>query len=587
MSEKGTSAGFWSDSDRGSKGSGNAGFTQYTIWTIFFCLPFIYMQFLLGQYTQLGTILFKYLSPIGHGVAYVLISNLFLKTLRNSLLLNDSVVYFMSSFRRELQWTNCSPVYKIPCWDHNKKCKNCINSTYYMPGYIYFFFHYLEEPEIDPVNMSFSVPTLRKSIAHLVCWVFTSIVLMLATSNYVRAIKVIWQICIILLFLLILGCAVPDGKNSFLDLFVIGADSMTDVSTWSHTLNKAVTLFGLGRAFHFVHGSLIAHNSSVGLLSITVVTIHFVLTCAGSILAIASVNKIAYNTNTDRDHLTDISWATSLNTYFYVLPQGLGFMGIPQLWSIVYFGICILVNLNQQITHFIMIEKSLTDIYPNLLRYRKYVLSFFCLFSCMVSYLFLSRESFLIYKAVCYRMSDSNEMFNVVIMCILVCWIYGVQRFCDDIHFLTGKRTTKFWKICWYILPVIAMAAHGENVMMQLQSTTNDKIRRMDLLLYLLFLSPVPIMAAFQGFRFMRKRNLFGLLQPQERFGPPDRFERHLRRLFNPRKEVRSKRRAHICQHPCLIQTQELKTIIEEEVVNRGELLSKLTEDYESDESEY
>lgn len=116
----------------------DTGFTQYTVWTIFFCLPLLYMQLLLGQYTQLGTILFKYLSPIGHGVGFVLISNLFLKTIRNSLLLNDSVFYFMSSFRSELQWMNCSPRYKIPCWDKSKKCKNCINSTYYMPGYIYF-----------------------------------------------------------------------------------------------------------------------------------------------------------------------------------------------------------------------------------------------------------------------------------------------------------------------------------------------------------------------------------------------------------------------------------------------------------------
>lgn len=180
-------------------------------------------------------------------------------------------------------------------------------------------------------------------------------------------------------------------------------------------MREVITLFGLGRAFHVVHGSYMANDSPVGLLSIMIVIFNFLLTCACSILTIASVNKIAHYTNTEPDHRPAISWAANINTYFYVLPQGLGFMGIvnlklvdksintfsrltkynlpgvPQLWSCLYFGICILVNLNQQITHLIMIEKSLSDIFPNLSRYRKYVLSFFCIFSCIVSCLFLSR----------------------------------------------------------------------------------------------------------------------------------------------------------------------------------------------------
>ncbi|KAK9744545.1 Sodium:neurotransmitter symporter family [Popillia japonica] len=441
-----------------------------------------------------------------------------------------------------------------------------------MPGYIYFFFHYLENPDLSATQLNLSLPPLRKCMAHLVCWAFTSVVLMLATNHYIRAVRSIWCICLGFLMLLLLGCAAPDGKpdgkGSFLDLLLVGTSNITDISSWTNTLNNAVTLYGLGRAFHVVE---YPQQRSYVIWS------RQSFSCS-----IVCINKIAHYTKTDRDHLSHISWGISDNIYFYVLPQGLGFMGIPQLWSCVYFGLCILLNLNQQLTHLIMMEKALSDIYPNLSRYTRYVLTFFCIFTCIVSSLFLSKDSFLTYKEICYVIANNNEMFNVVVMCILVCWIYGVQRFSDDIHFTTGKETTMFWKICWYCLPIIAMAAHGEIMILQNQENTNTRV--LDAILYWILGSPVPIMAIIQIFKFMRKRDLFGVLRAEERFGPPERQERHMRRLFNPRKETKSKRRMQICQHPCIINNHVVELVIKSETGFREQCEEKLMEDYISDE---
>lgn len=38
---------------------------------------------------------------------------------------------------------------------------------------------------------------------------------------------------------------------------------------------------------------------------------------------------------------------------------------------------------------------------------------------------------------------------------IAVSWVYGVNRFCDDIKLMLGKETEIYWKICWaFIMPV-------------------------------------------------------------------------------------------------------------------------------------
>lgn len=46
-----------------------------------------------------------------------------------------------------------------------------------------------------------------------------------------------------------------------------------------------------------------------------------------------------------------------------------------------------------------------------------------------------------------------------IIEIFTVSWIYGVDRFCDDIEFMLGKKTGVYWKICWKFVTPAAMTA--------------------------------------------------------------------------------------------------------------------------------
>lgn len=48
----------------------------------------------------------------------------------------------------------------------------------------------------------------------------------------------------------------------------------------------------------------------------------------------------------------------------------------------------------------------------------------------------------------------------------------------------------------------------------------------------------------------------------QERWGPPDPQERHVRHLFNPREEIRSRRRNDTCKHKCLFASKVMLTYL-------------------------
>lgn len=41
--------------------------------------------------------------------------------------------------------------------------------------------------------------------------------------------------------------------------------------------------------------------------------------------------------------------------------------------------------------------------------------------------------------------------------CVGVCYCYGIQRFSDDIEYMTGSKPNVFWKVCWMFITPAAM----------------------------------------------------------------------------------------------------------------------------------
>ncbi len=40
----------------------------------------------------------------------------------------------------------------------------------------------------------------------------------------------------------------------------------------------------------------------------------------------------------------------------------------------------------------------------------------------------------------------------------IIMWVYGVNRFSDDLRFMLSTKTSYVWRICWVATPVILMA---------------------------------------------------------------------------------------------------------------------------------
>ncbi|KAK9687752.1 Sodium:neurotransmitter symporter family [Popillia japonica] len=172
-------------------------------------------------------------------------------------------------------------------------------------------------------------------------------------------------------------------------------------------------------------------------------------------------------------------------------------------------------------------------------------------------------ETYLVYKSITLHITDNIEVFNSASLSIQVCYIYGVQKFCDDIHFMKGTQPTNFWKICWYTLPILQCFAYYH---LSFAYPSSNIIGAIERWLYVLLICPLPIAIIIESFKYVKKRNILGLFQSEEIYGPPDSKERYLRRMFNPRQETRSQRKSDRCDHKCLLNSKILNSVAQEEL---------------------
>lgn len=115
---------------------------------------------------------------------------------------------------------------------------------------------------------------------------------------------------------------------------------------------------------------------------------------------------------------------------------------------------------------------------------------------------------------------------QIFIMSILIFWIYGVERLCDDIHFISGSQPTKYWKIAWYLMPLItgvtryvqlSILGYPDSFTLQVCAFYVDTstFGETDLTIWVNFIAsavmlcPIPIFAMLEVFRYLQQHVSF------------------------------------------------------------------------------
>nr|KAI8763801.1 sodium- and chloride-dependent glycine transporter 1-like; partial [Biomphalaria glabrata] len=456
------------------RNGGGAFLIPYIVCLMLCGLPLYFMDVAMGQFMSRGVYHIWSICPLfkGIGVGQIIVN--VICAWYYILLIAWVLIYLVHSFRSPLPWTLCGQGWNTPaCVPQGQRVGltgNDTNSTSLGPDNA----TAVTSEGYDLVNGSRLIKSLRPAgeefwvnnvlelssgldnldglpwhttLALLVACVLVLLCIVKGVKSVGKVVYVTATFPYILLTIFIVtGATLPGAQDGVLFYLKPDFSKLMQVQTWLEASFQV--FYSLGP----IWGALVT-MSSYSKFQNNCMRDSIILTflCEGTSVyagfAIFTVlGHMAYNLK-----LPVESFATSgPGLAFVVYPEAVAYLPVPQLWAVLFFLMLLTVALDSQFAGVEVIMTSLLDIWPKLMRKREVIVKVvFCSVQFLLSLPLASRGGIYLFTLVDWYIAAFATAAIGFLECIIVAWIYGAERFMDDLELMIGRRPPCIFSILW------------------------------------------------------------------------------------------------------------------------------------------
>ncbi|KAM9853485.1 sodium- and chloride-dependent GABA transporter 2-like [Aulostomus maculatus] len=445
------------------KNGGGAFLVPYLVFVVTCGVPLFLLETAIGQYTQEGGITcWRRLCPLAEGIGYGGQLILFYSCMTYIIILSWALFYLVFSFSSQLPWASCS---------NHWNTENCVdfqtrNGT-------------LEE--LKHTNSSSAATEFwERRVLHLsggmeevgsIRWE----VLLCLISMWVICYFCIWKGVkstgkvvyftatfpyVMLVALLIRGLSLPGALQGVLFYLLPEPSRLADPQVWMEAGAQIFFSYSVGVGSLIVLGSYNPHNNNCYRDCLWL----SLLNSGTSVVAgLAVFSVLGFMAREQDVPITEVA-ESGPGLAFIAYPQAVALMPLPQLWSICFFVMLILLGLDTQFVAMEVVMTSIIDLFPAVMRRagrRERLLLLFCL-TCFVSQLVMVTEGglYIFQMLDYYACNGACILFLCVFETLALGWIFGAERLCAIIEDMTGVRANRFFKLCWlYLTPLVSLGS--------------------------------------------------------------------------------------------------------------------------------
>ncbi|KAF0310441.1 Sodium-dependent nutrient amino acid transporter 1 [Amphibalanus amphitrite] len=403
---------------------GGAFLIPYLVVLLFIGKPLYFMELAMGQFSSYGCVRVWNVVPAARGVGYGQMIGTASVVSYYVALMALTVFYFFASFSAVLPWTYCDPSWadmshcvdpttNISELNHTHGDDTLIGSTE-----MYFMRNVLKElPNIDD---GIGAPEWRLTLCLAFSWIvlFLTLVKGVQSSGKVAYFTALFPY-VVLITLLVRGLTLPGAMDGVLFYLEPQWHELLNPKVWYAAVTQC--FFSLSTGF----GALIMFSSYNGFKhpvarDATIISITDMLTSfLAGFTIFAILGNLAHELDTTVDQVIK-GGGTSLAFISY--PQALAnFHTLPQLFAVLFFLMLFTLGATALIgcPHGGQFLLNLVDYFGG---------------------------GFIIFVL-------------ATLETIAIHWVYGINRFCDDIQFMIGQRPNIYWRFCWAVFIPISLIA--------------------------------------------------------------------------------------------------------------------------------
>uniref|UniRef100_A0A8C7YQX0 Transporter n=1 Tax=Oryzias sinensis TaxID=183150 RepID=A0A8C7YQX0_9TELE len=477
---------------------GGAFLIPYLILLVLEGMPLLLLEFAIGQRLRKGSVgVWRVISPYltGVGIASMLVS--FLVGLYYNTLIGWILWYLFNSFQEPLPWTQC------PLNDSKTEfVSECQRSS----TVDYYFYRV-------SLNSTFSIadsgglhPPIV--ICLLAAWTVVAICCIRGISTSGKAVYVTAILpYIVLAIFLIRGLTLPGAVNGIKFLFIPDVKELIKPSTWLDAGAQVFYAFGLAwgglisfSSYNPVHNNCMQDavilSAVTGLTSIYAATVTYSIigfratqnydNCVNeNIMALTNtfdLPEMSINSSNYDEALSQLNSSypdaflglgiqtcdlqkllsegvEGTGLAFIVFTEAITKMPGSPAWSVLFFFMLFCLGLSTLFGNIEGVVAPLTDLNVLPKNWPQEVLTgATCMVSFIISLLF-AQHSGIYWVTLFDNFAGSIPLLTIGLFeMIAVVYIYGIDRFNEDIEFMIGHKPSLYWQISWrFISPIILL----------------------------------------------------------------------------------------------------------------------------------
>ncbi|KAG6937199.1 solute carrier family 6 member 14, partial [Chelydra serpentina] len=145
---------------------------------------------------------------------------------------------------------------------------------------------------------------------------------------------------------------------------------------------------------------------------------------------------------------------------FVAYPSALSQLPVAPLWSFLFFFMLLLLGLDSQFASMETVTTTIQDIYPKVMKKMRVPVTLgLCMLMFFLGLICVTQAGIYWVNLVDHFCAGWGILFAAVLEIIGISWIYGGNRFIQDIEMMLGKKSWWFWlwwRACWFfITPVL------------------------------------------------------------------------------------------------------------------------------------
>ncbi|XP_061633078.1 sodium- and chloride-dependent transporter XTRP3-like isoform X1 [Phyllopteryx taeniolatus] len=473
---------------------GGGGFLiPYLVMLFIVGVPFFYMELAIGQKMRLGSIgAWSAISPYLGGVGLASVMASLYLCLYYNIINAWSFWYLFNSFQSVLPWSEC-PV--------NSNLTGPIEECQKGSPTQYFFFR-------ETLNISSSIEEAggihtSQALCLLLAWAITYLFIIHGVKS---SGKVVYFTAtfpyVVLIIYLIRGLTLPGAINGITYMFTPKIEELANPTAWINAATQIFFSLGLGFGSLIAFSSYNQYNNNFEHQAIIVSIINSGTSIFASIVTFsiygfkATVNyenclertRIlllnTFNLAEDTINMDNVfDWVKTLNaTYpeqfaelgnkledcdirdeldtavegvglaFIVYTEAIQNLPLPQLWSVLYFFMLLLLGMGSMLGNMTAITTPLRD-FKMLSNVSNEVLNgTLCLILLLLGLGFTTPSGNYWFTMFNEYGASFALLFVVIIEILTVSYLYGIKRFEKDIEDMIGHRPNWYFKIMWKIV---------------------------------------------------------------------------------------------------------------------------------------